>query len=89
MSVRTYYAFVGVQAGQRLSILFPDFPEIATSAAGFADAMQTARDALATAVEGRLRDGQALPPSVEDGGPIPEFFLNNSGIIGAASLAGD
>jgi len=33
----------------------------------FADVMRQAKDALATVVEDMERDGEALPPSIEDG----------------------
>jgi predicted RNase H-like HicB family nuclease len=48
------------------SITFPDFPGVTSVAEKFADVMRQAKDALATAVEDMERDGEALPPSIED-----------------------
>jgi predicted RNase H-like HicB family nuclease len=49
------------------SIVFPDFPGVTSAAAEFADIPQQARDALATAVEDMVAEGETLPPSVEEG----------------------
>ena len=48
------------------SITFPDFPGVISVAEKFSGVMRQAKDALATAVEDMERDGEALPPSVED-----------------------
>jgi len=49
------------------SILFPDFPGVTSVAETFAQVMVQARDALASAVEDMILDGEALPASVDDG----------------------
>lgn len=48
------------------SIILPAFPGVTSVAGRFADVMRQARDALASAVEDMERDGETLPPSVED-----------------------
>ncbi|MBV8612316.1 MAG: type II toxin-antitoxin system HicB family antitoxin, partial [Acetobacteraceae bacterium] len=48
------------------SITFPDFPGVTSVAEKFAELMRQAKDALASAVEDMERDGEALPPSIED-----------------------
>ena len=40
------------------SILFPDFPGVTSAASDFADVPQQARDALATAVEDMIAEGE-------------------------------
>jgi predicted RNase H-like HicB family nuclease len=48
------------------SITFPDFPGVTLVAEKFADVMRQAKDALATAVENMEKDGDPLPPSIEE-----------------------
>ena len=47
--------------------MFPDFPGVTSAAAEFADVPQQARDALATAVEDIVAEGEGLPLSIEEG----------------------
>ena len=47
---------------------FPDFPGVTSTASDFPDVPQQARDALATAVEDMIAEGEHLPASVEEGG---------------------
>lgn len=48
------------------SITFPEFPGVTSVAEKFAEVMRQAKDALATAVEDMEKDGEPLPPSIED-----------------------
>ena len=54
------------------SITFPDFPGATSVAERFADVMRQAKDALATIVEDMGKDGETLPPSIEDDA-IPDY----------------
>ena len=54
------------------SITFPAFPGVTSVAVKFADVMRQAKDALATAVEDMERDGDALPPSIEEDA-VPDY----------------
>ena len=68
MTIRHYIAAADLEPGERMSsIVFPDFPGVTSAAAEFADVPQQARDALATAVEDIIAEGEGLPPSVEEG----------------------
>jgi predicted RNase H-like HicB family nuclease len=68
MTTRHYIAVADLAPSERMwSIVFPDFPGVTSAAAEFADVPQQARDALATAVEDMIAEGEGLPPSVEDG----------------------
>jgi len=68
MTTRHYIAVTDLAPGERMwSIVFPDFPGVTSAAAEFADVPQQARDALATAVEDIVAEGEGLPPSVEEG----------------------
>ncbi len=59
---RSYIALAHREAGEAAwSILFPDFPEIASSAEEEDALFEQAQDALATAVDARLEDGEPLP----------------------------
>lgn len=48
------------------SITFPDLPGVTSVAEKFSDVMRQAKDALATAVEDMEKEGEALPPSIEE-----------------------
>ncbi len=67
MATKYYLAIADRQRGESSwSIIFPDFPGVTSVAGTFADVMHQAKEALATAVEDMERDGETLPPSVED-----------------------
>lgn len=69
MTTRHYIAVAEQAPGEKMwSILFPDFPGVTSAASDFADVPQQARDALATAVEDMIAEGEPLPASVEEGG---------------------
>ena len=62
MSLRHYVAIIDQEPGEQTwSILFPDFPEIASVAEREEDWGPQAYDALLTAVEARKQDGEAIP----------------------------
>jgi predicted RNA binding protein YcfA (HicA-like mRNA interferase family)/predicted RNase H-like HicB family nuclease len=68
MTTRHYIAVADLAPSERMwSIVFPDFPGVTSAAPEFADVPQQARDALATAVEDMVAEGEGLPPSVEEG----------------------
>jgi predicted RNase H-like HicB family nuclease len=69
MAIRHYLAVAEQAAGEEMwSILFPDFPGVTSAACDLADLPRQARDALATAVEDMIAEGEPLPPSAEEGG---------------------
>lgn len=68
MTIHHYVAIADKAPDEpRWSITFPDFPGITSVADGPADLMRQAGDALATAVEDMVHDGEELPESVESG----------------------
>jgi predicted RNase H-like HicB family nuclease len=68
MATRHYIAVADLAPGERMwSIVFPGFPGVTSAAPEFADVPQQARDALATAVEDMIGEGEDLPLSVEEG----------------------
>jgi predicted RNase H-like HicB family nuclease len=68
MTTRHYVAVADLAPGERMwSIIFPDFSGVTSAAAGFSDVPQQARDALATAVEDMIAEGEDLPPPIEEG----------------------
>jgi len=68
LATRHYLAIADREPGEESwSILFPDFPGVTSVAETFAQVMVQARDALASAVEDMILDGEALPASVDDG----------------------
>jgi predicted RNase H-like HicB family nuclease len=68
MPTRNYIAVADRAPGEAMwSIVFPDFPGVTSAAAEFADVPQQACDALATAVEDIIAEGERLPTSVEEG----------------------
>lgn len=73
MTTRHYIAVADLAPSERMwSIVFPDFPGVTSAAAEFADVPQQARDALATAVEDIVAEGEGLPPrSRKDDAPRP------------------
>ena len=69
MRTRHYIAIVDRMPKEAMwSIVFPDFPGVTSAAADFSDVLQQARDALATAIEDMIIEGEPLPASVEEGG---------------------
>ena len=67
MATRSYLAIADRLPDEtNWSVTFPDFPGVTSVAEKFADVMRQAKDALATVVEDMERDGEALPPSIED-----------------------
>src|ERR1700693_4203834 len=68
MTTRHYIVIADRTPGEAMwSIVFPDFPGVTSAAAEFADVPQQACDALATAVEDIIAEGERLPASVEEG----------------------
>jgi predicted RNase H-like HicB family nuclease len=68
MTTRHYIAVADRAPGEAIwSIVFPDFPGVTSAATEFADVPQQACDAIATAVEDMIAEGEALPASVEEG----------------------
>jgi len=62
MPTRNYIAVADRAPGEAMwSIVFPDFPGVTSAAAEFADVPQQACDALATAVEDIIAEGERLP----------------------------
>ncbi len=73
MATKYYLAIADRLPGEaNWSILLPAFPGVTSVAERFADVMRQARDALASAVEDMEREGEALPPSIEDDA-IPDY----------------
>jgi predicted RNase H-like HicB family nuclease len=54
------------------SITFPDFPGVTSVSETFAGIRREAKDALASAVEDMEKDGEKLPPAIEDDA-IPDY----------------
>lgn len=68
MTTRHYIAVADLAPGEMMwSIVFPDFPGVTSAASAFADVPQHARDALATAVEDMIAEGEDLPSPIEEG----------------------
>jgi predicted RNase H-like HicB family nuclease len=68
MAIGHYLAIADLAPGERIwSIVFPDFAGVTSAADAFADVPQQAQDALATAVEDMIAEGEDLHPSVKDG----------------------
>ena len=73
MATKYYLAIADRLPGESAwSIIFPDLPGVTSVAGKFADVMRQAKDALATAVEDMAQEGEALPPSVEEGA-LPDY----------------
>ncbi len=73
MATKNYLAIAEQRPGEsNWSIVFPDFPGVTSVAEKAADVPRKAKDALATAIEDMEREGEALPPSVDDG-VLPSF----------------
>lgn len=73
MATKYYLAVADRLPGEsNWSITFPDFPGVTSVAEKFADVMRQAKDALATAVEDMEQEGEAPPPSVEEGA-LPDY----------------
>ena len=74
MPTRTYPAIVDFDPGTgNWTIVFPGFPGVTSVAETIADIPRQAGDALASAVEDMEREGEALPPSIEDGAVAVEY----------------
>ena len=90
MTTRHYIAVADRAPGEAMwSIVFPDFPGVTSAAAEFAEVPQQARNALATAVEDMIAEGEVLPSSVEEGGQAeadPERFHNARYIVVPAEI---
>jgi predicted RNase H-like HicB family nuclease len=68
MTTRHYIAIADREPGEAIwSIVFPDFPGVTSAATDFGEAPQQERDALATAVEDMIAEGETLPAPVEEG----------------------
>jgi hypothetical protein len=68
MAIRPHLAIPDLALGGRIcSIVFLDFAGVTSAADAFADVPQQAPDALATAVEDMIAEGEDLAPSVGDG----------------------
>jgi len=89
-TTRHYIAVAEKAPGEEMwSILFPDFPGVTSTGSDFPDMPQQARDALATAVEDMIAEGEKLPASVEEGGRAevdPTSSANAHVLIGAAEI---
>jgi predicted RNase H-like HicB family nuclease len=73
MATRHYLAIADRLPGEaNWSITFPDFPGVTSVAEQVAAILRQAKDALATAVEDMVKDGEPLPASIEDDA-IPEY----------------
>lgn len=69
MATRHYIAVADLAPGERIwSIVFPDFPGVTSAAARFAEVPAQAHDALASAVEDMIAEGEDLPASIGEGG---------------------
>src|SRR3954447_7588858 len=87
MTIRHYIAVAEQAPGDEMwSILFPDFPGVTSAASDLADVLHQARDALATAVEDMIAEGEKLPASVEEGGraEIDAISLGNARVLRVA-----
>ena len=72
MTTKTYFAISEHVPGDAMrSIVFPAFPGVTSDVEALANLFPQACDALASAVEDMEADGEALPPSVEDGADAP------------------
>lgn len=68
MASRHYIAVADLAPHETIwSIVFPNFPGVTSAAREFADVPQQARDALASAVEDMIAEGENLPRSIEEG----------------------
>lgn len=68
MATRHYIAIADLAPHETIwSIVFPDFPGVTSAAREFADVPQQARDALASAIEDMIAEGENLPRSIEEG----------------------
>jgi len=68
MATRHYIAVADLAPHETIwSIVFPDFPGVTSAAREFADVPQQARDALASAIEDMIAEGENLPRSIEEG----------------------
>lgn len=73
MAVKNYLAIADLAPEEKnWSITFPGFPGVTSVAESFSDVIQQAKDALATAVEDMVAEGEALPASIEDGF-VPDY----------------
>jgi predicted RNase H-like HicB family nuclease len=73
VATKNYLAIADQLPGEsNWSIVFPDFPGVTSVAERFADVMRQAKDALASAVEDMQKDGEALPPAIEDDA-VPDY----------------
>jgi|SRR5579884_3395908 len=69
MAARHYIAVAYRAPGETMwSIVFPDFLGVTSAVGEFADVPQQAHDALATAMEDMIAEGEAFPASIEEGG---------------------
>jgi predicted RNase H-like HicB family nuclease len=73
MATKYYLAIADRVRGEaNWSIVFPGLSGVTSVAEKFADVMRQAKDALASAVQDMERDGQALPPSIEEDA-VPDY----------------
>jgi predicted RNase H-like HicB family nuclease len=71
VTIRTYLAIADREPGDTAwSITFPHFPGVTSVAMEPREIMRQASDALASMVDAIVEDGDALPPSIEDGGSL-------------------
>ena len=69
MTTKYYLAVVDrMSEDANWSIVFPCLPGVTSVAEKFSDVMRQAKDALASAVEDMVQDGEALPRSIEEDG---------------------
>jgi predicted RNase H-like HicB family nuclease len=68
MAIRHYIAVADLAPHETIwSIVFPDFPGVTSAAPEFADVPLQARDALASAIEDMIAEGENLPRSIDEG----------------------
>jgi predicted RNase H-like HicB family nuclease len=73
MAQKNYLAIADLAPGEaNWSVTFPGFPGVTSVAESFSEVIRQAKDALATAVEDMVADGEALPLAIEDG-DVPAY----------------
>lgn len=77
MSNNSYVAIAERPAapGEAWWISFPSFPGVTSAADSAETIVEQARDALATTIEAMQREGEPLPPTVEEG-ELPAYDLD-------------
>lgn len=71
-----YYAALEPDPDGGFLVTFPDVPEAITHGADRADALASAREALALALRGIIADGRPLPAPAAQGGKMVEIAVD-------------